>query len=251
MEFTGKVALITGAGSGIGRACALALSEGGAQIVVSDINTAGGEETVNLIRAAGGDTIFIETNVIDAAQVQRMVEFTVDTYGQLDIAVNNAGVGGSMLLTDQLDEPTWEQVINVNLKGVWLCMKYEIPAMLTQKGGAIINVSSLAGLVGFPYNAVYSASKHGVIGLTKSAALEYARRGLRVNAICPGFTETPMVTEMIDLAPSMSERTRQSSPMRRLGTVEEIASAVVFLAGSSASFVNGVALPLDGGAVAQ
>lgn len=251
MTLNGKVALITGGGSGIGRASALRLAREGARVVVADVNEAGGAETVAQVEAAGGGAIFTRCDVADSAQVKAMVSAAVDAFGGLDIAVNNAGVGGVMGPVNALEESAWDSVIDINLKGVWLCMKYEIPAMLKRGGGAIVNISSLAGLVGFRYNAAYAASKHGVIGLTKSVALEYARNGIRVNAICPGFTETPMVTDMIDEVPSMKEGTLRSSPMRRLGTVEEIAEAVYYLASDASSFVNGHALALDGGASAQ
>lgn len=249
MEFENKIALITGAGSGIGRAAALKLAAGGAKVCVSDVNLAGGQETVDLITQAGGEAIFAACDVSSATQVEQMVASAVQAFGGLDIAVNNAGVGGTMGLTHDLDEQVWSQVMDVNIKGVWLSMKYEIPHLLQREGATVINVASLAGLVGFPYNAVYSASKHAVIGLTKSAALEYASTGLRVNAICPGFTDTAMVQTMFDEVPSMKRRVERGSPVGRLGTVEEIADAVAYLV--NATFTNGVALALDGGASAQ
>lgn len=251
MSLDGKVAVITGGGSGIGRASALKLAAYGAAIGVSDINGEAAEETAAMIVEAGGKAIAMVCDVSKADQVEAMVEQTVAAFGGLDVALNNAGVGGAMIPVDALDEGTWDTVINVNLKGVWLCMKYEIPHMLKGGGGSIINVASLAGLVGFRSNAVYSASKHGVIGLTKSVALERARLGLRVNAICPGFTETAMVSQMVAEVPSMEQAVQKMSPMRRLGTVDEIADAVLYLADDTSSFVNGVALPLDGGSVAQ
>ena len=251
MKLLGKVAIITGGSSGIGRASALRLAEEGAKIAVSDLNVEGGEETVKLVKENGGEAFFVKCDVSKADQVEAMVYATVENYGRLDIALNNAGVGGAMVNSDQLEESVWDFVMNVNLKGVWLCTKYELPAMLKNGGGSIINVASLAGLLGFRGNAVYSASKHGVIGLTKSVALEYARLGVRVNAICPGFTETPMVSNMIEEVPRMEEYTRKASPLRRLGRVEEIADAVFYLASDMSSFVNGHALTLDGGASIQ
>jgi NAD(P)-dependent dehydrogenase (short-subunit alcohol dehydrogenase family) len=251
MNLTGKVAIITGGGSGIGRASALKLAEQGVKLCISDVNVSGGEATAQQVQDQGGEAFFQVCDVADEGQVKAMVEATVKQFGQLNIALNNAGVGGTMEPTHILAEETWDLVMNVNLKGVWLCMKHEVPHMIEAGGGSIINVASLAGLVGFRSNAVYSASKHGVIGLTKSGALEYARRGIRVNAICPGFTETPMVNEMVDMIPVMGEVTQNASPMRRLGRVEEIADAVVYLAGETSSFVNGHALTLDGGASAQ
>jgi NAD(P)-dependent dehydrogenase (short-subunit alcohol dehydrogenase family) len=251
MSLQDKVAFITGGGSGIGRASALKLAAQGVKIGVTDVNVEGGHETVQKVSEIGGEAIFHACNVADAGQVEAAVNATVEAFGRLDIAFNNAGVGGTMVPADQLDEETWDLVIDINLKGVWLCMKYELPHMLKQEAGTIINVASLAGVVGFPYNASYGASKHGVIGLTKSVALEYARQGIRVNAICPGFTETPMVTDMVDEVPSMGDRVLRSSPMRRLGNATEIADAVVYLAGDTSTFVNGHALILDGGASAQ
>lgn len=251
MLLENKTALITGGGSGIGRASAIRLAKEGANIVVADVNITGGEETAALVADGGRSAIFVSCDVSKAGEVEAMVSAAVKAFGGFDIALNNAGVGGSLVNLHDLDEATWDRVININLKGVWLCMKYEIPAMLARGGGSIINVSSVAGLVGFRSNAVYAASKHGVIGLTKSAALEYARQGIRVNAICPGYTETPMVTHLIEEVPFMAEGTRKSSPMRRLGRVEEIADAVLYLASGLSSFVNGVALPLDGGTAAQ
>lgn len=251
MSLEGKVAFITGGASGIGRASALKLAANGVKIAVADMNEDGLAETVEMVKAAGGEAIYAVCNVAKSDEVKAAVEQTVAAFGGLDIGLNNAGVGGSMFPVDHLDEGTWDTTINVNLKGVWLCMKYEIPQMLKRGGGSVINVASLAGLVGFRYNAVYSASKHGVIGLTKSAALEYPTRGIRVNAICPGFTETPMVTNMIEEVPKMGDVVARSSPMRRTGNVDEIADAVVYLAGDTSSYVNGHALTLDGGASAQ
>lgn len=251
MRLQDRRALVTGAASGIGRASAIKFAQEGAILCVSDVNADAGEATAQMIRDAGGEAFFVPCDVSNAAEVEAMLREIQTRYGKLDVALNNAGVGGDIAPVDQVDEPTWDFVMNVNLKGVWLCMKHEIPLMLASGGGSIINVSSLAGLVGFRNNAVYSASKHGVIGLTKSAALEYARKNIRVNAICPGFTETAMVEEMIDLVPAMSEGVLKSSPMRRLGTVDEIAEAALFLAADSGSFITGHALVLDGGASAQ
>ncbi len=251
MSLQGKIAVITGGGSGIGRASALKLAENGVKIGVSDIDPTNAQETADMIIQAGGEAIAMACDVTNTQQVEAMVNQTAETFGGLHIALNNAGVGGFMTPVDKLEENIWDQTINVNLKGVWLCMKHEVPHILKSGGGSIINVASLAGLIGFRANAVYAASKHGVIGLTKSAALEYARLGLRVNAICPGFTETPMVTDMVEQVPKMGEATVKSSPMRRLGRVEEIADAVVYLAGDTSSFVNGHSLTLDGGASIQ
>jgi len=251
MLLENKIALVTGAGSGIGRASTLRLAAEGAMIAVSDVNVPHGEETARQIQAMGGQAFFMKCDVARPNEVEAFVEATVQRFGGLDVAVNNAGVGGALMNTETLDEATWDFVMNVNLKGVWLCMKYEIPQMVKRGGGAIVNIASIAGLLGFRGNAVYSASKHGVIGLTKSTALEVARQGIRVNAICPGFTETAMVTTMIDEVPRMKDGVMNSSPMRRLGRVEEIADAVLYMASDMSSFVNGHALAIDGGTVAM
>ncbi len=246
MKLAGKVALVTGGASGIGRASALALAEAGAQVMVSDMNTAGGEETVKLI---GSGAAFCRADVASAGDAEALVGATMERFGRLDYAINNAGVGGDMLLTHQREEAIWDLIMNVNLKGVWLCMKYEIPALLAGGGGSIVNIASAAGLIGFRYASAYAASKHGVVGLTRSAALEYARQGIRVNAVCPGFTDTPMVDDVKAASPQMAEATVRSIPMRRLGTPEEIAQAVLWLCSEDSSFVTGHALAIDGGTV--
>ncbi|MBK8028985.1 MAG: SDR family oxidoreductase [Chloroflexi bacterium] len=243
-----KVILVTGGASGIGRETALALAREGARVVVSDVNAALGAETAELIQAAGGGAIFVPCDVSKAEQVRALISATDETYGHLDGAFNNAGVGGVMATTADQDETAWDQVININLKGVWLCMKYELPLLL-RSGGAIVNTASVAGLVGFPYASAYDASKHGVIGLTKTAALEYAAQNIRVNAICPGFTDTPMVRDMVQVAPHMQRRVT-GNPMRRLGTVQEIAETVVWLLSHKASFITGQAIAIDGGLTA-
>jgi NAD(P)-dependent dehydrogenase (short-subunit alcohol dehydrogenase family) len=245
-----KIALVTGGSSGIGRAAALAFAREGARVVVSDVNVVGGHETVEQIVAEGSEAIFVEANVASAANVEVLIHATMQAYGRLDCAFNNAGVGGTLASTVDKTEDEWETVMGVNLKGVWLCMKYQIPVMVAQGSGAIVNMASVAGLNGFPNGGIYAASKHGVIGLTRSAALEYARQGIRVNAVCPGYTDTPMVRAMMDAVPQMERVTTSASPMRRLADPAEIAAAVVWLCSDKASFVTGHALPVDGGFVA-
>jgi NAD(P)-dependent dehydrogenase (short-subunit alcohol dehydrogenase family) len=249
MKLAGKVALITGGGSGIGRASALALAAEGAKIVISDVNVAGGEDSVQQIQSQNGSAVFVPCDVSQAGEVRALVAETLQTYGRLDCAVNSAGVGGDMTPTDLREEAAWDFLMNINLKGVWLSMKYELAPMLEQKSGSIVNLASAAGLIGFRYASAYSASKHGVVGLTRSAALEYANKGVRVNAVCPGFTDTPMVDELTETNPKMAEATIKSIPMRRLGTPEEIAAAVLWLCLPDSSFVTGHALAIDGGTV--
>lgn len=249
-EFEGKVALVTGAASGIGRAAALALSKEGATVVVSDINVEGGEETVQLVEAQGGVASFIRADVSQAAEVEALVGDSVATYGRLDIGINNAGIGSRWSRVAELSFADWDQVIGVNLNGVFYCMHYEIKQMLQQGGGVIVNTSSIAGLRGLANSAAYSASKHGVLGLTKSAALEYARSNIRINAVCPVFTRTPLFEEMFKINPTYEERLLRNIPMRRYGTPEDIAGAIVWLCSDASAFVTGQAIPLDGGIMA-
>ena len=248
---TGKVALVTGGGSGIGRASALAFAREGAKVVVADVAVEGGEETVRLIEQRGGEALFVKTEVSQAAAVEALITRAVQTYGRLDCAHNNAGIEGSAATTTEYAEEMWERVIAINLKGVWLCMKYEIPQMLKQGGGAIVNTASAAGLVGYPRGAAYVASKHGVVGLTKTAALEYAKAGVRVNAVCPGAIDTPMMGRITSHRPHRAERMAAAEPVGRLGRPEEIAEAVVWLCSEAASFVTGQAMAVDGGITAQ
>ncbi len=246
----GKVALVTGGGSGIGRATALAFSRKGAKVVVVDLVEEGGKETVRLVRNAGGDALFLKCDVTKSRDVESMVKKTVETYGRLDCAFNNAGIGipGS---TVDCTEEDWDRVLSVNLKGVWLCMKYEIPQMLKQGRGAIVNTASAGGLIGTPGLVSYTASKHGVVGLTKAAALEYVQQGVRINAVCPGTVLTPLVQSSITAYPDLEKVLLAKHPMGRFGTAEEIAEAVVWLASDEASYVTGTTLSVDGGVVAQ
>ncbi len=248
MLLENKVALITGAAAGIGRASALRLAGEGAKVALSDVNLEGVEETAHMVKTqTGSEAIAVKCDVSNTEQVENFVNETIKAFGALHIGLNNAGVGGMMLNVDKVEEDTYNLVMDVNVKGVWLCMKYEIPHIIQAGGGAIVNIASIAGLLGFRGNAIYSASKHAVVGMTKSVALEYARLGMRVNAVCPGFTETAMVTDMVTEVPRMEQAVNNASPMRRLGHVDEIADAVLYLASDMSSFVNGQALAIDGG----
>ncbi len=240
--FDGKVALVTGAASGIGRASALAFAREGARVVVADVAVDGGEETVRLIADAGGEATFVKADVSKANEVEALVQKAVQTFGRLDYAHNNAGMLGAWAQTADCTEEEFDRVIAVNLKGVWLCMRYEIPQMLAWGGGAIVNTSSSSGLVATRGLPAYTASKHGVAGLTKTAAVEYVRKGIRVNAICPGFIDTPMVRGLSEDWP----RNDVVPPIGRLGTPEEVAAAVVWLCSDAASYITGHLLSIDG-----
>lgn len=247
----GKVALVTGAAAGIGRASALALAAEGAAICVSDVDEAGGNETVQQIRDAGGEAIFAKCDVTQPTQVAAMVAATVDAIGRLDAAVNNAGIAGNFhQRLHEADDDMFARVIDVNLRGVWHCMKAELAHMLPRQSGAIVNIASVAGLIGAPKAAAYTASKHAVIGLTKSAAVDYAKSGIRINAICPAYTDTAMVQSAIAGNPLMASIMERAIPMGRLGQPSEIAQAVVWLCSDASSFVTGHGLALDGGLVA-
>ncbi|MCO8267357.1 SDR family oxidoreductase [Haloferax prahovense] len=246
-QFDTEVAVVTGAGSGIGRATAEAFAAEGARVVVSDVNVEGGEETVARIEEAGGTATFVETDVTDGDAVAAMVETAVSEYGRLDFACNNAGVGGAQKPAADLSFDEWQQVIDVNLNGVWRSMRHEIPAMLDGDGGVVVNMASILGKVGFANASHYVAAKHGVLGLTKSAAIEYAEQGVRVNAVCPGFVDTPLLSEGGLDDPEARKGIESLHPMNRLGDVDEIASAVVWLCSDGASFTTGEALTVDGG----
>jgi NAD(P)-dependent dehydrogenase (short-subunit alcohol dehydrogenase family) len=247
--FKNKVALVTGGSFGIGRATALAFARKGAKVVIADWNE--NDETMGLIENLGGDAIFVKCDVSKKAEVKALIEKTIDTFGRLDFAFNNAGIEGISATVQECSEENWDKTIGVNLKGIWLCMKYEIPEMLKIGKGAIVNCASVAGLVGFQGLPAYVSSKHGVIGLTKTAALEYAKLGIRVNVVCPGVIQTPMIDRLTGKKKETIEQYINLEPIGRFGEPEEIANAVVWLCLDEASFVTGLAMPVDGGFVAQ
>jgi NAD(P)-dependent dehydrogenase (short-subunit alcohol dehydrogenase family) len=251
-DFEGKVALVTGGGSGIGRATALAFAREGAQVVIGNRNVQRGEETVAMIRKAGGTASFKRTDVLVAAEIESLVDHAVKTYGGLDLAFNNAGVEGTVAPIVQQTEADYDAVMDVNVKGVWLSMKYEIPRMLERGGGAIVNCSSVAGLIGFPNMAPYFASKHAVIGLTKVAALEFSAQGIRINAVNPAVIDTEMVDRIVEgFGTKKEDDLVPLHPIGRLGRVEEIAEAVLWLCSDKSSFVTGHSLVVDGGFTAR
>ena len=252
-QLSGKVALVTGGASGIGRATALTFAREGAKLVIADMNIDGGQQTVHMITEHGGEAIFVQVDVSRAAEVEAMISTTVQTYGRLDCTHNNAGIGASpRVRLHELPEESWDRVLGINLKGVWLCMKYEIIQMLKQGGGTIVNTASIMGLVGsWSRSGAYNASKHGVVGLTKTAALEYATAGIRVNAVCPGYSRTPLIESALTSQPEMEAQIVARHPVGRMGRPEEIAEAVVWLCSDAASFVTGHTMTVDGGYVAQ
>ena len=246
-----KVALVTGAGSGIGRASSLILAREGAKMVVSDIDASGAEETLSLIKERGGDGVFVHADVSKSNDVQELISRAVSTYGRLDCAYNNAGIEGYMSgRLHEYPEETWDRLVDINIKGVWLCLKYEIPQMLEQGGGAIVNTASVAGLVGARRLSAYIASKHAVVGLTKAAALEYAQDGIRVNAVCPGTIDTPMLDRLI-AGWKTDEDMNTRQPIGRMGTPAEVAETVAWLCSDAASLVTGIAMAVDGGQTAE
>jgi NAD(P)-dependent dehydrogenase (short-subunit alcohol dehydrogenase family) len=247
----GRVALVTGGSAGIGRAAALAFARAGARVVVSDVADDRGEETARSIRDAGGEAIYVHADVADATEVEALVGRTTEAFGRLDYAFNNAGIEGEQAPTAECTEENWDRVLNINLRGAWLCMKFEIPAMLRNGGGSIVNCSSVAGLVGFNAIPAYTASKHGMIGLTRTAALDYATQGIRVNAVCPGVIRTEMIERFTRGNPEAEAQLVAMQPMNRMGTPDEIADTVVWLCSEQASFITGQALAVDGGTVSR
>jgi NAD(P)-dependent dehydrogenase (short-subunit alcohol dehydrogenase family) len=246
-EFDGKVALVTGGSSGIGKATALAFARAGANVVIASRRVTEGEQTVHEICERGGDAIFVKTDVSKASEVEGLMNQTIEFYGRLDYACNNAGtfVMGRLF---ELSEEEWDRTINANLKGIWLSLKYQIPIMLQQKGGVIVNMASMSAIIGNPGVSIYSASKGGVVALSQSAAIEYAASGIRINAISPGVISTPMVD---DIPTPLLEDIQSKHPIGRLGKPEEIADAVVWLCSDKASFVTGHNMVIDGGYTAQ
>lgn len=250
-DLKGKVALVTGAASGIGRESAIAFARAGAKVVCADWTVDAGEETVKMIKDKGGEAAFVKTDVSKAADAEAMVKFAVATYGRLDFAHNNAGIEGAMGMCQECTEENWDRTIAINLTGVFLCCKYEIPYLIKDGGGAIVNTASVAGLVGFPGLPAYCASKGGVVQLTKTLALELATQNVRVNCVCPGVIKTPMIDRLTGDDPAALKTFTDMEPVGRLGLPSEIADAVVYLCSDQASFVSGVPFPVDGAFVAQ
>jgi NAD(P)-dependent dehydrogenase (short-subunit alcohol dehydrogenase family) len=250
-DFAGKVAIVTGGGSGIGLATATAFAAAGAAVVVADLDQGALDDTVRAIKDAGGEATGAKTNVSRAAEAELMVRVATDTYGGLDYAFNNAGIEAAPLAVADVSEDEWDRVFAVNAKGVWLSMKYEIPAMLNRGGGAIVNASSVLGLVGAGNGSVYGATKHAVVGLTRCAALDYAQQGIRVNATSPGMIETPLMVRTAANMEVPPEAFHGMHPVGRMGKSQEVADAVLWLCSDAASFVTGVVLPVDGGYSAQ
>jgi NAD(P)-dependent dehydrogenase (short-subunit alcohol dehydrogenase family) len=250
-EFQGKVALVTGGTSGIGRAAAIAYAKEGANVVIAGRRVAEGEETVRLVRAQGREALFVPTDVAQEAQVKNLIGRTLEQFGRLDFAFNNAGIEQTPTPFLEQTVETYDQIMDINVKGVWLSMKYEIPAMLKMGGGSIVNTSSGLGVIAMPGIEIYAASKHAVIGLTKSAALEFGKQGIRVNAILPAVIDTEMFQRFAGGNPEFRAQVTALHPIGRIGKSEEIADAAIWLSSSKSSFVTGHSLLVDGGFTAQ
>ncbi len=253
MRLAGKVAIITGAGAGIGRASALLFAKEGAEVVVADCDPEKGAKTVRLIKENGGVAIFVQVDVSKAADVKNMVKATVERYGKLDILINNAGIYAQADVVEATEEE-WDRILDVNLKGVFLCSKYSIPEMIKGGGGSIVNIGSEAGIVGIKNQVAYNVSKSGVIALTKSMAIDFAAHNIRVNCVCPGTTETPLVRAAVERAPDPAAARRaleEVRPAHRLGQPEEIAAGILYLASDESPYATGSILSIDGGYTAQ
>jgi NAD(P)-dependent dehydrogenase (short-subunit alcohol dehydrogenase family) len=249
-EFDGKVAIVTGAGSGIGFATAAAFAKAGARVVIAEISGRTGEDAAGALRDQGAEAIFVQTDVASAASVEALVARTVEAFGRIDYAVNNAGIDPELTPEASWDEGAFDRIIGVNLKGVFLCMKYEIAEMLKAGGGAIVNVASIAGISGVGNKPSYTASKHAVVGLTRAASLQYARRGIRVNVLCPGGVDTPIADDNHKGDPAFIAAMNDAHPLGRIATPAEIAAGALFLCSAAASFMTGQPLVLDGGLTA-
>ncbi len=247
-DFKETVAIVTGAAFGIGRSTALAFAQNGVKVVVADWRE--NNETLDAIKKMGGEAIFVKCDVSKEEDVQRLVSKTIDTFGRIDFAVNNAGIEGVQKLTQEYTSEEWDKLMNINLKGVWLCMKYQIPQMLKQGKGAIVNIASIAGLVGFPNLSHYVASKHAVNGLTKAIALENTKNGIRINSVCPGVIRTPMVERVLS-GPEVENAYKSAIPMNRFGEPEEMAETILFLCSDAASYITGQNIAADGGWTTQ
>ena len=248
---SGRAGIVTGAASGIGFACARALAASGAAVLLADRDRVAGERAAACVASAtGADATFVACDVTNDDEVRTLVAAALEAHGRLDFAVNNAGIEGGQATVAEIAEADWDGTIEVDLKGVWLCMRHELPPMLAAGRGSIVNTSSVGGLVALPGSGAYTAAKHGVIGLTKVAAVDYARAGVRINAICPGVIRTPMVERLIAARPEIEAEMQAGEPIGRFGQPDEIASAVVWLCSDAASFVTGIALPVDGGYLA-
>lgn len=250
MQFKNQSVIITGASSGIGRATAIEFAKRGASVVVSDINEVGGKETTEIITANGGNAIFVKTDVANWEEVQSLITTCVEKYGQLDHMINNAGIGQGLYFFDQITNEHWDKTIAVNQTGVFYCMKAALKVMKGQKKGSIVNTASAAGIGAAPRMGAYAASKHAVVGMTKTAAHEFGKFGIRVNAICPTVIETPMGDSYVADDDELTKIMLRSVPMRRFGKPEEVARTICWLCGEDASYLNGVALPVDGGSKA-